>query len=200
MIGRWLDKIPLAPLSVMAIMLGLAPFMPEPHLLEKARMLINGELSRPIDIFDLLMHGALPLVLVFKLWREFQLKRAQPMSWVALGVLTLGLQWVPASSEAAPSPSEPEVTREMMENGRYVVVLARSAEAEAAQKQAANLKSQIPQIETVKTETEYLVIKQERYSRSEALLEAVKLKKNYPVEPQVVRLLEIKGKEKVKKK
>ena len=46
-----------------AATLGLAPFTPEPHVWEKLKMLAAGTLVRPIDIFDLLMHGA-PLVLV----------------------------------------------------------------------------------------------------------------------------------------
>ena len=45
------------------IILGLAPFRPEPHLVEKLRILANGQLTAPIDIFDLFLHGA-PLLLV----------------------------------------------------------------------------------------------------------------------------------------
>jgi len=48
---------------MVALLLGLAPFVPEPHVLEKLRMLMAGELSKPMDIFDLVMHGA-PWVLV----------------------------------------------------------------------------------------------------------------------------------------
>ena len=45
--------------------LGLAPFTPEPHIVEKLRWLINGaEGMRAIDVFDLLMHGA-PFILLF---------------------------------------------------------------------------------------------------------------------------------------
>ena len=47
----------------MAVLLALLPFSPEPHLWEKLKMLAAGTLVRPIDIFDLLMHGA-PMVLV----------------------------------------------------------------------------------------------------------------------------------------
>ena len=61
---EWLDKIPLVPLAIVAVALGLAPFFPEPHLLEKLRMLVQGTLKRPVDIFDLFMHGA-PVVLLF---------------------------------------------------------------------------------------------------------------------------------------
>ena len=57
-------KLPSYPvLIVVAIYLGLAPFVPEPHLVEKVRMLSAGELSRPIDIFDLFLHAG-PLVLL----------------------------------------------------------------------------------------------------------------------------------------
>ena len=66
---RWLDKIPFAPLAVGALLLGLAPFIPEPHLVEKLRMLSVGTLVRPLDIFDLVLHAALPLLLVVKLLR-----------------------------------------------------------------------------------------------------------------------------------
>lgn len=60
---RWLDRIPLALLLPLAVVLALAPFKPEPHLLEKLRMLADGTLTRPVDIFDLLLHG-MPLLLV----------------------------------------------------------------------------------------------------------------------------------------
>jgi hypothetical protein len=41
-------------------------FFPQPHLFEKLHMLINGELSRGIDVFDLFLHGAFPLLLIVK--------------------------------------------------------------------------------------------------------------------------------------
>ncbi len=46
-----------------ALVLGLAPYRPEPHLVEKTRMLFAGALTRPIDIFDLVLHGS-PVLLV----------------------------------------------------------------------------------------------------------------------------------------
>jgi hypothetical protein len=54
-------------LIVAALLIGLAPFVPEPHLVEKLRMLAAGQLSRPIDIFDLVMHAAPFLLLATKL-------------------------------------------------------------------------------------------------------------------------------------
>jgi len=65
----FLDKIPLMYLVIGAIFLGLAPFFPEPHLVEKTRMLINGTLTKPIDIFDMVMHASLPVLLIIKLIR-----------------------------------------------------------------------------------------------------------------------------------
>jgi hypothetical protein len=67
--GRWLDAVPLLPVLVVALLLGLAPFVPEPHLVEKIRMLVNGTLNRPIDIFDLAYHSLPVLLLLAKLIR-----------------------------------------------------------------------------------------------------------------------------------
>lgn len=66
---QWIDKLPLAPLAFVAILLALAPFQPEPHLWEKLKMLVAGELVRPIDIFDLFLHGTPLLLLLVKLVR-----------------------------------------------------------------------------------------------------------------------------------
>ncbi len=66
---QWLDKIPLIALVLAAIALGLAPLTPEPHLWQKLRMLANGTLARPIDIFDLAMHASVPLLLAVRLIR-----------------------------------------------------------------------------------------------------------------------------------
>jgi hypothetical protein len=66
----WVDQLPWAVLLMTALLLGLAPFSPEPHLVEKLRMLSNGELARGIDIFDLCLHGTPALLVVLKLMRE----------------------------------------------------------------------------------------------------------------------------------
>ena len=47
----------------MVLLLGLAPFYPQPHIVEKLRMLLAGTLKKPIDIFDLFWH-ALPFMLL----------------------------------------------------------------------------------------------------------------------------------------
>ena len=63
MLVKFFKQIPWVFLIPTAVFLGLAPFQPEPHLLEKLRMLSDGQLTRPVDIFDLFMHGG-PLLLV----------------------------------------------------------------------------------------------------------------------------------------
>ena len=67
---NWIDRQPLMLFVIASLTLGLAPFVPEPHLLEKLRMLAAGELARPIDIFDLVMHGAPWVLLLLKLYRR----------------------------------------------------------------------------------------------------------------------------------
>lgn len=53
--------------------LGLAPFVPEPHVWEKLKMLADGQLTRPFDVFDLVFHG-LPWALLLRkalmVWRS----------------------------------------------------------------------------------------------------------------------------------
>jgi len=67
----WLDNLPFSILVIICLMLGLAPFMPEPHIWEKLKMLIDGNLIKPIDIFDLFLHGAPWVLLGTKSIRHF---------------------------------------------------------------------------------------------------------------------------------
>lgn len=62
----WLDNIPWWVALVAALTLGLAPFVPEPHIVEKLRMLAAGTLRRPIDVFDLALHATPWLLLIAK--------------------------------------------------------------------------------------------------------------------------------------
>jgi len=61
----WLTRIPWPFLIVACLTLGLAPFRP-PHVWEKLVLLSHGQLTRPVDWFDLLMHGAPWLLLAAK--------------------------------------------------------------------------------------------------------------------------------------
>lgn len=64
---RLLSALPYSLLILICLTLGLAPFTPEPHIWEKLKMLAAGELTKPIDIFDLLLHGLPWLLLIAKL-------------------------------------------------------------------------------------------------------------------------------------
>ncbi len=66
-VSRWLNKISWPALALVCGTLGLAPFSPRPHVWEKLTMLASGDLTRPIDIFDLALHGAPWLLLAAKL-------------------------------------------------------------------------------------------------------------------------------------
>ena len=69
-----LDQIPWNLAIIAALTLGLAPFFPEPHIWEKLKMLVAGDLAKPIDIFDLVLHAAPWLLLLLKVLRESVLK------------------------------------------------------------------------------------------------------------------------------
>ncbi|MES2542781.1 MAG: RND transporter [Pseudomonadota bacterium] len=65
----FLDRIPLSILVIAALTLGLAPFVPEPHIWEKLKLLVAGDLVKSVDIFDLLMHATPFVLLAAKLVR-----------------------------------------------------------------------------------------------------------------------------------
>jgi hypothetical protein len=67
---KWLDKLPLTVILPLAVFLAVAPFTPEPHLWQKLKMLFAGTLTRPVDIFDLFLHGVPLVLLVLKLMRS----------------------------------------------------------------------------------------------------------------------------------
>ncbi|MBU3914555.1 RND transporter [bacterium] len=54
---KFLSKLSWGVVFLLCLTIGLAPFSP-PHIWEKLLMLFAGELIRPIDWFDLLMHGS----------------------------------------------------------------------------------------------------------------------------------------------
>ena len=73
----FLDRIPYVMLIIWALFMALAPFVPEPHLLEKVKMLIDGTLTRPIDIVDLFWHLLPDMLLVLKLIRDRSVSEGQ---------------------------------------------------------------------------------------------------------------------------
>ncbi len=66
---KWLARFPWWLLLLGAILLAISPYprTPLPHLIQKSQLLLAGSLNRPMDIFDLSLHGVLfPLLLVLK--------------------------------------------------------------------------------------------------------------------------------------
>ncbi len=65
----WIDRIPLYLMVPPVVMLAISPIGQQPHLIQKLGMLVSGELSQLIDVFDLLMHGLPLLLLIYKIYR-----------------------------------------------------------------------------------------------------------------------------------
>ena len=72
----WIDRTPVWLFVLLVATLGLSPWVPEPHIVEKIRWLFQGELTRPLDIFDLVLHAVPWLLLGTKLSREVWLEYA----------------------------------------------------------------------------------------------------------------------------
>ncbi len=72
---KYLSK--LFPIALIAsLTLGLAPFTPEPHVLEKIKWLLEGKKTLAmVDWFDLLMHGTPWVLLVLALLAKFSEKK-----------------------------------------------------------------------------------------------------------------------------
>lgn len=67
-----LNRLPWWLLVLGCLTIGLAPYQP-PHVIEKLRMLVTGELTRPVDVGDLFLHGTPWVLLLLKLiqkWRR----------------------------------------------------------------------------------------------------------------------------------
>jgi hypothetical protein len=62
---KFIDSLPWGILIIACLSIGLAPYNP-PHIVEKLQMLFKGRLERPIDWFDLFMHGLPWILLVLK--------------------------------------------------------------------------------------------------------------------------------------
>ena len=74
---KLLDKVSVWVLLILAAMLGIAPLGSQPHLLEKLGMLSEGNLVRPIDIFDLFLHSIFLVLLIIKLVRMATMKKSE---------------------------------------------------------------------------------------------------------------------------
>lgn len=56
----------------LVLLLGFAPFSPQPHIVEKLKMLAEGTLKKPIDIFDLFWHAWPFLLLAYRVIRDLK--------------------------------------------------------------------------------------------------------------------------------
>jgi hypothetical protein len=68
----WVDRTPFWLFLLLVATLGLAPFTPEPHLVEKLRWIWQGHPFRPIDVFDLFLHATPWVLLGIKGYRHWR--------------------------------------------------------------------------------------------------------------------------------
>jgi len=57
MLNAILDKLPPGPTMFFGAIYVIMPILPEPHLVQKALMLVNGLALAPIDWFDIVAHS-----------------------------------------------------------------------------------------------------------------------------------------------
>ncbi|PLY04161.1 MAG: RND transporter [Desulfuromonas sp.] len=65
-----LKQLPYPVLIVASLTLGMAPFSPQPHLIEKLLLLKSWMLVKPLDIFDLVLHATPIILLLLKFFCE----------------------------------------------------------------------------------------------------------------------------------
>jgi len=65
------------PLVIGTLLLALAPFFPEPHLVQKFNMLLDGSLAEPIDIFDVFYHSLGIFIFAFRFYARAVIAKGQ---------------------------------------------------------------------------------------------------------------------------
>jgi len=67
---NFLDKTPFWLLILAAVFIGVAPYPaePQPHVVQKMGLLLDGKLTGLVDIFDLFFHGVLMPALIGIKW------------------------------------------------------------------------------------------------------------------------------------
>jgi len=58
----------------LVLLLGFAPFVPQPHIVEKIKMLLSGTLIRPLDLFDLFWHAWPFFLLAYRVGRDIRMR------------------------------------------------------------------------------------------------------------------------------
>ena len=64
---NYINQLPWIIVVILCLTLGLAPYSPQPHLVEKLILLTEGQLNTPVDIFDFLMHLSPFILLILKI-------------------------------------------------------------------------------------------------------------------------------------
>jgi len=64
---NYINQLPWIVVVILCLTLGLAPYNPQPHLVEKLILLTDGQLNTPVDIFDFLMHLSPFILLILKI-------------------------------------------------------------------------------------------------------------------------------------
>jgi len=67
-----IDNLPFGPVIFLGTVFAFMPFVPEPHLWQKAMMIANGLYMAPIDWFDIFVHGGPALLVIIKLTRHLK--------------------------------------------------------------------------------------------------------------------------------
>lgn len=69
--NKLVDFLPLRQLIILSIFLAILPFplSGEPHIWEKLKMLVAGDLVKAVDIFDLFYHLSPTILLIAKIRR-----------------------------------------------------------------------------------------------------------------------------------
>lgn len=68
----WLDRIPWGIAVLAALTFGLSPFVPEPHVWMKLRLLAQGARVTAADAIDLVLHAAPWALLAAKAVRQLR--------------------------------------------------------------------------------------------------------------------------------
>ena len=68
-LAAFIDRMPTLLTILIGVWMGLAPFFPEPHLVQKFFWVMEGHPFKLIDVFDVFMHGGLATLAILKIWR-----------------------------------------------------------------------------------------------------------------------------------
>jgi len=74
-VNKILDKLAYGPTVFLGLVFFMMPFYPEPHLVEKAKILMDGAVMEPRDWVDIVLHSTAGLVALTKFLRNRELAK-----------------------------------------------------------------------------------------------------------------------------